>query len=132
MTVNSRKCDKNYRILLCSLSHQYRRKETYHYMRSSIITLFFLSIISIHFISPAFPQIHLYLVTAFPFSRFLFSTFSFFIFSCYFHYINFDALHNLTVLKRLQLVKNKMNLKNEFKLTAFSGINFFQNYKLLN
>ena len=44
----------------------------------------------------------------------------------------FDALHNLAILKLFQLVKNKMNLKNEIRLTAFSVINLFENYKLLD
>ena len=56
----------------------------------------------------------------------------FFIFPCYFNYSNFDALHNLTIITRLHLVNNKMNLKNEIRFTASSGINFFQNYKLLD
>jgi hypothetical protein len=49
-----------------------------------------------------------------------------------YHGMNFDALRNLTILKCLQLVSNKMNLKNEFRITAFSEINFYQNYKLLD
>jgi len=69
-----------------------------------------------------FPEYQFVLIDGLSFSTgFLFQIFCIiFIFTYYFHGMNFDALHNLTILKRLHLVKNK------------SGNNFFQNYKLLN
>jgi len=49
----------------------------------------------------------------------------------YFHESSFCAFNNLTIFKRLPLVKNKVNLTIETRLTALSEILFYPIYKLL-
>ena len=74
----------------------------------------------------------MYLLVAFSFlkvSSFIyFELFSFVPF--YFHKLILCAFNNLTIFNRLHLVKNKVNLKTEIRLTALSGILFYSNYKL--
>jgi hypothetical protein len=101
---------------------------------TSKISLFDLSTFLIPFISSLILQVHyMCLLVASPYlqvSSFSFpKLFSFF--PLYFYESIFDALHNLTILKRLQLGNNKMNLKNEVWLKVISCILFFPNYKLL-